>query len=215
MSNVQIAELITDAVTKRISHFLQERYPSLAPLIDELGTLRKLRRQETPVPEAVVRVTIGQMLSGKAARSIYDKVRSEAERRKLAGSWLLDHRTLRRCGLSARKIRTIREFAESYSCDRKRFEAWPSLVSDELFAEVRSFWGMSDWSAAMLGIFYFAHEDIFPETDGSLRRAIALLPKAGYWHHRQSRLFDADRATPFRSYLALYLWKALDQRALE
>jgi DNA-3-methyladenine glycosylase II len=76
--------------------------------------------------------------------------------------------------------------------------------------EVTAFWGMSDWSAAILSIFYFGHEDVFPASDGTLLRVQALLQSAGYVNAN----VGGAEAAPYRSYLALYLWKLNDDGLL-
>ncbi|TPW11131.1 MAG: 3-methyladenine DNA glycosylase, partial [Halothiobacillaceae bacterium] len=67
--------------------------------------------------------------------------------------------------------------------------------------------GLSRWSASMLGIFYFAMEDIYPEIDGTIMRVQRLL------QGRNIEL-NPEAVSPYRSYLALYLWKLLDEGLL-
>ena len=73
---------------------------------------------------------------------------------------------------------------------------------------------MGDWTASILALFYVGHEDVFPAGDGSLQRAITALQRIGTKRSRRYK-FDPERAQPFRSYLALYLWQALDTGMLE
>ncbi len=69
---------------------------------------------------------------------------------------------------------------------------------------------MSDWTAGMLGIFYFAHKDIFPVGDRSLNRAMKSL------HERfDGYVLDPNKSMPYRSYLALALWSGLNNDRLQ
>jgi len=68
-------------------------------------------------------------------------------------------------------------------------------------------WGLSNWSASILAIFYFGFEDVYPENDGSIRRVTRLLEQKGI-------TFDPEQASPYRSYLALYLWEILDRKMI-
>jgi DNA-3-methyladenine glycosylase II len=154
------------------------------------------------------------MLSSHAAKTIYERVASAARKHGHKGSWQLDSTMLRECGVSGSKARTIAEFGAAYDREPGRYEGWCKLTVDDLFSEVRACWGMSDWSASMLGIFYFAHEDIFPHSDGSIQRAAELLRKAGYIRGRSKRAFVPEVAAPYRSYLALYMWRMLDEKVL-
>ena len=196
------------------AHLIQE-FPAFQPIVREIGVLPRLRRSRHPVPEAVVAVVIGQMLSGPAAETIYERVKVAAHRRELEGSWLVADSALRSAGVSGRKVRTIREFRRAYAKDRRWIDNWQNLGSVELFQAVESFWGMSHWTASMLAIFHFAHEDVYPHADGSLARALSLAATVGIWNRSRDGEFEPDRAAPYRSYLALYLWRALDAGILQ
>ena len=68
--------------------------------------------------------------------------------------------------------------------------------------------GPSHGPAAILAIFHFGHEDLYPEGDGSLKRAEKLL---GIKHLVSGYKIQPELASPYRSYLALYLWRALGE----
>jgi DNA-3-methyladenine glycosylase II len=72
---------------------------------------------------------------------------------------------------------------------------------------------MGNWTASIISLFYIGHEDVFPSADGSLRRAMAILDRTK--RGKRKKPFDPDRAAPYRSYLALYLWHALDSGLLK
>ena len=59
----------------------------------------------------------------------------------------------------------------------------------------------------MLAISQFHHEDVFPWTDGSIVRAAKLLSAQFYGNGT----FNSEKGSPYRTYLALYFWKALDE----
>lgn len=67
---------------------------------------------------------------------------------------------------------------------------------------------MSDWTASILAIFHFGHEDVFPHNDGSINRALS---KIGYVPEN----FDPLPAALYRSYLAMYLWSILDRNIID
>jgi DNA-3-methyladenine glycosylase II len=191
----------------RIKRYLQAQFPLHAQVLGQVPTIPKLTRREMPLPEAVVRVVTGQMLSAKAAQSIYQRVRGKADERELPGSWLLDLESLRECGLSGSKARTICNFGAHVGRDPGALDHWYDLSAEDLAGEIGGFKGMGAWTASIIALFYVGHEDVFPQADGSIQRAIRLLDagKRG----KKNRL-DPDKAAPYRSYLALYLWRALD-----
>ena len=195
------------AMSLKIKRFLQAQYPSHAQVLDKVATIPRLRRRDMALPEAVVRVVTGQMLSSKAAQSIYQRVRSRASELELDGSWLLDYESLRSCGLSGSKARTLCEFGAGVGADANALDHWYSLSPEKLAEEIGGHKGMGPWTSSIIALFYVGHEDVFPYADGSIKRAIGLLEGK-----RRSKKFrvDPELAAPYRSYLALYLWRALD-----
>jgi DNA-3-methyladenine glycosylase II len=191
-----------------IQQFLMSTYPDLGGLIADTVTIDRIEPRTEPVPESVVKVVIGQMLSRHAARTIYERVREYGNRKGFRGSWEVPNAQLRRCGVSGRKIKTIRRFASNYSRNPSRIDAWTALEWEDLRETVCGHWGLSDWTASILAIFHFGHEDVFPINDGSLKRAAQLISVS---HVNGGFSLEAELASPYRSYLALYLWKALDE----
>jgi DNA-3-methyladenine glycosylase II len=181
---------------------IQEQYPELSALLDKVKRIPKLKRRDIPLPEAVVRVVTGQMLSSQAASTIYGRIKEKATEQRLAGSWLLDHESLRGCGLSNSKARTIVAVSSLIGTNVAALDHWYSLPPDELIQEIKAFKGMGDWTASILALFYVGHEDIFPAGDGSLKKAITLIQ--GVTSRGKAKPFIPDRAAPYRSYLALY-----------
>ncbi len=190
----------------KIKRYLQAQYPMHAGVLGKVATIPRLHRRDMALPEAVVRVVTGQMLSSKAAHSIYQRVRDKASDLGL-GSWLLDYESLRGCGLSGSKARTICEFGIRIGTDASALDHWYSLSAEDLAEEIGCHKGMGDWTASIIALFYVGHEDVFPYADGSIRRAIGLLE--GKRRSKKHRV-DPELAAPYRSYLALYLWRALD-----
>ena len=198
----------------KIKRLISSKYPEHGALFNQLKTVPKLKPRVLPLPEAVVRVVIGQMLSGAAAETIYGRVASAAAKRALVGSWLLDFDTLRGCGLSGAKARNSCVFGSTVGNNVSALEHWRDLDFDSLIREVKANKGMGDWTASILALFYVGHEDVFPLGDGSLQRAITALQGVGAERSR-SYEFNPDLARPYRSYLALYLWQALDTGKLD
>jgi len=112
--------------------------------------------------------------------------------------------------MSNGKCRTIEEFRTAYLIDPDPIDSWSALSYEELLTEVQGFWGMSHWTASILALFHFAHEDIFPNSDASLQKAAKLIeiqyPK---------NFLDPEACRPYRSYLALALWAGLDSGKLD
>lgn len=189
---------------------LKTTYPHLSHLLNEVPPLQAIRAQHIPIPEAVTKIVIGQMLSRTAADTIYSRVMDSCNRHKFAGSWQLPEKELLACGLSQRKARTIREFSDFYTRSAEEVEAWRDLNHKQLREAVSEHWGLSKWSADMLAIFYFAMPDVFPESDGSIIRVRQVLEQ----HHIKGKLNPQD-AKPYRTSLTRYMWAFLDNGILQ
>lgn len=179
--------------------------PQLKPILDQCATIPRIKSKNDNVLDAVIKAVVGQMLSLAAANTIYNRINIA---RKADHSYTgLKEAELRACGVSQRKALTIIKFAELYSRDPQRFLNWENLSYDELRKEVNQIWGISDWTASMLAIFTFGLEDVFPERDGTIKRAIDRLEARGV-------VLVPDEFSPYRSYLALYLWAMIDDNLI-
>jgi len=200
-------------MSERAREKIKGTHPHLAKIVDEIGTLRLHKRHRYSIPEAVSRTVISQMLSASAAATIRGRAEQRAGEARLNGISELSYDDLRSCGLSNAKAKAITEFAAAYRANPARYEAWRTSPKDVLFAEVKQCWGLSNWSASILGIFYFGNPDILPEDDGSIRRAVELLTRFARVPNGKP-VIDESLCRPYRSYLALYLWRMLDDGIL-
>lgn len=189
---------------------LRAAYPPLCDLLEQVSPLPTLVAQPLPVAEAVTKIVVGQMLSRAAADTIFSRLVDLRDRHQLEGCWQLAEADLFSCGLSRRKVRTVLEFAALYERDPASIEVWRSLDHPELCSAVASHWGLSQWSADMLAIFYFAKPDVFPATDGTIMRVRRILEE----RHLKKPL-EPELASPFRTSLARYMWAFLDDGVLQ
>lgn len=165
-----------------------------------------LTPSNTPVVEALPRIVIRQMLSLSASRTIIGRAEAIAERHhcRLAQ---LSYEELLECGLSRNKANTVKAIDAVYQEQPERFEQWAQLGTHELLKDVTAIKGVGPWTASILAMFHFAHEDLFPWQDSSLRKAVTLLKE-------RDIVVIPERASPYQSYLACYLWEFLDQKRL-
>ena len=198
-------------MTKKIKDYFISIYPEHTNLFLSLGKINKIKPSLSPLPEAIVRVITSQMLSGVAANTIYNRIISVREKQNLYGSWQLDFESLKKCGLSSSKANSIIEFGSYLDNDIKKIDFWRHLNNEELNYEIKKFRGLGEWSAAIISIFHLGRADIFPKGDSSLNKVIVHLTSSGKVIN-SNYFFDVEKAAPYRSYLALYLWKALDER---
>ncbi|MGI2027774.1 hypothetical protein [Endozoicomonas acroporae] len=173
-------------------------------LLDCVNHVRPIEPSGLGVVDAVCSVVIGQMLSRTAANSIKQRVFARAAELGKQYSAELDAESLRECGLSRRKIKTIHLFYDNYLKDQARYDNWKHLSPEHLFLSVEKEWGMSHWTASMLAIFHFGMEDVYPLGDGTIIKVERRLKEQGI-------IISPDRAQPYRSYFALFLWSLVDE----
>ena len=194
-------------MTEHIQKHMIKQYPKHKKIFQKLGVLEKIKKRNIKLDEAIVRVIIGQMLSGKAAKTIYERVVELRDKRNFEVSWMLDTNELNQCGVSKAKSKSINLFGKTVKDNPNLINSWRKMETTNLHNEISKFWGMGEWTASIITLFYLGREDIFPVNDGSLNKALDLIKI-----EEKDIIYeiDPDKASPYRSYLALYLWKAID-----
>jgi DNA-3-methyladenine glycosylase II len=187
----------------------------MGALIDRLGPLdEEARRRGRPLEPygALVRSIVGQQLSTKAARTIYERLTALFDGRTPTPAELLaaDPDAIRAAGLSRPKVSYLRSLAEHVESGELELDRLDELPDDEVSAQLTAVKGLGQWTADMFLIFHLRRPDVLPVGDLGIRRAVereyglADLPDA-------ARLTEiAEPWRPSRSLACLYLWRSLD-----
>src|SRR3954451_23292986 len=136
-----------DKVLKRV---MEEQGP-LDPEID--------RRGSRPDPfEAVARAIVGQQLSTKAARSIWEKLLAQFDGERPTPEALVQKRkpTRRKAGLSNAKVDFLRDLAQHVKDGRLDFNRIKDLSDEDIIAELIEVKGVGQWTAEMFLMFHLA-----------------------------------------------------------
>lgn len=171
-----------------------------------LGPLEFPRRDSHPFPHYLCRAISGQQISVKAAQSIWKRVEDSA-----GDTPLLDHFTLansdilRGCGLSGAKTKTIITIADTHRNVGLDTDELRALPLAERTARLTAIWGVGQWTADMMNMFYFGEPDIWPDGDVAARKTLQRLTSP-----RRKTVRSAERFKPWRSWLALYMWAHVD-----
>src|SRR3954463_7849277 len=154
-----------DKVLKR----LMEEGGPIDPAID--------RRGSRPDPfEAVARAIVGQQLSTKAARSIWEKLLGQFGGETPTPEALLRKRkpTLRKAGLSNAKVEFLRDLAKHVKDGRLDFDRIKDLPDEDVIAELIEVKGVGSWTAEMFLMFHLARPDVVSLGDLGIRRAVQI-----------------------------------------
>jgi 3-methyladenine DNA glycosylase/8-oxoguanine DNA glycosylase len=167
--------------------------PILGPRVQKLPGLRVPGCWE-PF-ELCLRVILGQQITVKAAHTMMGRLSARCpglDARQLAAT---DISTL---GVPARRLLTLRVFAERVAAGEVRFEGEPW---DEVARQLATVPGFGPWTLQYLGIRLGRDTDAFPAQDlGLLRATGARSPR------ELEKLAESWR--PYRAYAAMYLWMA-------
>jgi len=159
---------------------LAQADPVMADLIERLGERSVAgRRAGLPKPDAygaLLRAIVGQQLSSKAARTIYERVlalfggKTPSPRELLAVS----EDDLRGAGLSGRKVSYIRDLAQHVIDGELKLERLDQLDDEEVIEEIVAVRGLGRWSAEMFLIFHLERPDVTSAGDLGLRKAMQI-----------------------------------------
>jgi DNA-3-methyladenine glycosylase II len=194
---------------KEATLHLKSADPILAEIIERVGPYQLTLRE--PTFETLARSIAFQQLSGKAARTIFERLRKAVGRRFTATGFLkLSTEELRACGLSRQKIASLTDLAERVARREIRFRKLPALADEEVIALLSQVRGVGVWTAQMFLIFALERPNIMPLSDlgirNAVRRAYGLteLPKA------DELAKIAEKWHPYCSVASWYLWRSLD-----
>jgi DNA-3-methyladenine glycosylase II len=137
--------------------------PRLAPVADKAGRFN-LRRREAGFA-GLCAIVCGQQLSTAAAATIRDRLFAAFD--PFHHDTVRRARTdkLRRLGLSAPKIKSIREIAKAVAQGRIDLNRIGNMDADDAHAALTALHGIGPWSADIYLLFCLGHSDAFPSGD--------------------------------------------------
>jgi DNA-3-methyladenine glycosylase II len=195
---------------------LRRSDPTIAALIDRFGSpdevLRRRGRRPGDAYGALLRAIVGQQLSTKAARTIFERLVELFGGRTPTPRELLEvgPEQLRSVGLSRSKVAYLRDLAEHIEDGELDLEHLAELPDEEVAEQLIAIKGLGQWTVDMFLIFHLGRPDVLPVGDLGIRRAAQLeygldeLPGPD----ELGRLAEPWR--PHRSLACLYLWRSLD-----
>jgi DNA-3-methyladenine glycosylase II len=176
------------------------------------------RRGSRPDPwEALARAIVGQQLSTKAARSIWERLIGQFGGKLPTPEQLLRKRrdTLRRAGLSNAKVGFLRDLAERVKDGRLDLGRLKRLPDADVIAQLLEVKGIGRWTAEMFLIFHLGRPDVVSVGDLGIRRAVQLAYGMKDLPGPEELTKLAEEWRPHRTLACLYLWRSLDVTPVE
>ncbi|MCL4382842.1 DNA-3-methyladenine glycosylase 2 family protein [Patescibacteria group bacterium] len=183
----------------------------LKPLIEKYGPCRIKPIKKSEYFIDLVEAICSQQLSGKAARTIFERVKlklggeiTPQKIKKVRAS------ELRKCGLSNAKYTYVKDLAERVLSRKLKIKSLDKLSDDEVFNELVAVAGIGRWTADMFLMFSLARADIFPSGDLGIKNGIKKI--TGKDMNQIQMVNFAKRWAPYRTVASWYLWRLLDNR---
>jgi DNA-3-methyladenine glycosylase II len=193
------------------AELLAKRDPVLAGLIAEAGPMHIERSKLSPFA-ALVEAIVYQQLAGAAASAIHGRLVAalggEVEPEALLS---LSDEALRTVGLSAAKVRSLRDLAAKV-LDGTVVLSPRGLArqsDDEIVARLSTVHGIGPWSSEMFLIFQLRRLDVWPVGDHGVRVGYGLAWKIPTPAARDLEPLG-DPYKPYRTVLAWYCWRAAE-----
>ncbi len=183
--------------------------PVLDQIMRRIGRCR-LRGERDPF-RALVGTVISQQISTLAASAIRARVEARFARTGLSPRAVLraKEESLRACGLSGGKVRTLRSLSERIISGEIDLKRMPRQPEDVISAALLPTLGIGPWSVHMFLMFGLTRPDILPVGDYGLRVAVQK-------NYALKKLPDALTieciAKPWRPYCTVaswYMWRSL------
>ena len=155
-----------------------------------------------------------QQLSGKAAATIFGRVRALYPKRK----WLDPERLLatpdeklRAAGLSRAKTAALKDLAaKTIDGTVPSGRALIRMSDDEIIARLTTVRGIGRWTVEMLLLFDLGRPDVWPVDDYGVRKGFAKIFGKRKLPTPKQLIKLGEKWRPYRSVAAWYFWRALD-----
>src|SRR5258706_787782 len=151
---------------------LVEQAPRLKPIL-ELAGMPALRRRE-PGYAGLAAIICGQQVSTASAAAIWARVSAAFDP--------FHHDTLRRAraerlgrlGLSAAKIKTLKNLARELAAERLNLDVLANEDADAAHNTLTALHGIGPWTADVYLLFCLGHGDAWPAGDLSVQEAVKI-----------------------------------------
>jgi DNA-3-methyladenine glycosylase II len=156
-----------------------------------------------------------QQLSGKAAATIWKRVRAIFGRRKFLDPKLVlatPDEKFRVAGLSRSKVAALKDLAaKTLDGTVPKARELAKMSDQEIIERLIQVRGIGRWTVEMLLLFDLGRPDIWPVHDYGVRKGFAkIFRKRKLPAPKEMERYGA-KFSPFRSALAWYCWRALDK----
>lgn len=195
--------------------YLTTKDKRMAKLIAAVGPFR-LRLNEMATPfEALAESIVYQQLTGKAAATIWNRVKGIYKSDRLPHPKKIvqtpDH-VLRGAGLSSAKTAALKDLAQKQMDGViPDLERMKRMDDEEIIERLVSVRGVGRWTVEMLLIFRLGRPDVLPINDYGVRKGFAKVYGSREELPTPKELANfGEKWKPYRSVASWYLWRSLE-----
>ena len=156
-----------------------------------------------------------QQLNGKAAATIWGRVRAIYPKRKFLEPQAVlktPDETLRAAGLSRSKVAALKDLAaKTIDGTVPTARAMARMTDDEIVERLVQVRGIGRWTVEMLLLFHLGRPDVWPVHDYGVRKGFAKIFGKRKLPTPKQMVKLGARFASYRSALAWYCWRALDE----
>ncbi|WP_159639379.1 hypothetical protein [Erysipelothrix anatis] len=154
--------------------------------------------------DAIVSTIIGQLISVKAADSIYARYLDAYPSYQAVAKDSIEN--LKQIGLTNNKAKAIHAIATKIKLKELNLAFLDTLDDDDLIKALVALPGIGDWSARMIALHGYGRMDMTSYADVALRRGLVTWYQLDSIDESQYNQLLSPYA-PYRSIISIYLWK--------
>ncbi|WP_433933785.1 methylated-DNA--[protein]-cysteine S-methyltransferase [Sorangium cellulosum] len=188
---------------------------ALARLIDAVGPFRMRLDRTSSLFVALAESIVYQQLTGRAAATIFARVRALFPRAHEGPTpeqiLRAPDEKLRGAGLSRAKLLALRDLARRAADGELPTLAEARRMEDEELVErLTQVRGIGRWTVEMLLMFRLGRPDVLPVDDYGIRKGFAIALGQGDLPARKALEQHGARWRPYRTVASWYLWRAVE-----
>ena len=205
-------DVLTARKIRLAEDHLRTNDPVMASIISEIGRCGLVRSKREDPFIAIVEAIIWQQLSGKAARTIYQRFLKIFPNGRPTPATILatSDEAMRAAGLSRGKTAYLRDLSTKVLDGTVHLKSLETMSNDDVVAAMTRVKGIGRWSAEMFLMFRLQRADVLPVGDLGIVKAIQRHYRLRKTPTAERMLKIAESWRPYRSVASWYLWASLD-----
>ncbi|HKV24080.1 MAG TPA: hypothetical protein VJN93_05760 [Candidatus Acidoferrum sp.] len=191
---------------------LSSRDEKLKELIETTAAFQMDEDELQSPYEALLEAIVYQSISGKAAKTIFGRVRALGSGGRAPAPQEMTKirkQTLRKAGLSGAKAEAVKDLAaKTLSGVVPSLEEARKLSDEELVERLTSVRGVGAWTVEMFLIFRLGRPDVLPIHDLGVQKGWSITYGKKHKPKPKELLAFGERWRPYRTVASWYMWRA-------